>query len=74
MNYVEITKIQAREMHAEGKTVYCLPNNVHPGNIWVGMGEIPLDYDFDEYINDYSFYNCRTNYLGKRIAFYKAAF
>ena len=71
MNYEKITKTQARKTHAQGETVYCLPNNVRPGNMWVGMGEIPLDYDFDKYINEYSFYNCGTNYLGKRIAFYK---
>lgn len=71
MNYEKITKTQARKMHAEGETVFCLPNNVHPGNMWVGMGEIPLDCDFDKFTNEYSFYNCGTNYLGKRIAFYK---
>ena len=35
MNYEKITKTQARKKHAEGKVVYCLPCNVHPGNMWV---------------------------------------
>lgn len=71
MIYEKITKTQARQRHAEGKTVYCLPCNACPGNMWVETEKIPLDCDFDKYINNYSFYNCRTNYLGKRIAFYK---
>ena len=71
MNYEKITKTQARKMHTEGITVYCLPCNVHPNNIWVGMGEILPDYDFEKFCKEYAFYNCGTNYLGKRIAFYK---
>lgn len=71
MNYEKITKTQARKMHAEGGKVFCLPCNVRPGNMWIGMAEILSDYDFDKFINDYTFYNCGTNYLGKRIAFYK---
>lgn len=73
MNYEQITKTQARKLHAKGKAVYCLPCNVHPNNIWIGMCEVPLDCDFDKFVNEYSFYNCGTNYLGKRIAWYKEA-
>jgi len=73
MNYEKITKTQARKMHTARKAVYCLPCNVHPYNMWVGMAEIPLDYDFEKFCNEYAFYNCGTNYLGKRIAFYKEA-
>jgi len=71
MNYEKITKTQARKMYTEGKAVYCLPCNVHPNNMWVGMAEILPDYDFEKFCNEYAFYNCGTNYLGKRIAFYK---
>ena len=73
MNYEKITKIQARKMHTERKAVYCLPCNVRPNNMWVGMAEILPDYDFEKFCNEYAFYNCGTNYLGKRIAFYKEA-
>lgn len=71
MNYEKITKTQARKMHANGEKVFCLPCNVHPNNMWVGMAEILPDYDFEKFCNEYAFYNCGTNYLGKRIAFYK---
>ena len=70
MNYEKITKTQARKMHAKGETVFCLPSNVRPGNKWFGMGEIPLDCDFDKFTNEYQFYNCNKE-TGLGIAFYK---
>lgn len=68
--YTKINKTKARKMHAEGKQVFCLPCNVRPGNMWVGMGEVPLDRDFDKFCNEFKYYNCQTSYLGKEIAWY----
>lgn len=71
MNYEKITKTQARKMHERGKAVFCLPCNIRPGNPWVGTCEIPLDRDFDKFVDEYAFYNCQSRCLGKRIAWYK---
>ena len=71
MNYEKITKTQARKMHAEGKTVYCLPSKANPWSTWwYPTPVIPVNRDFDEFCNEYQFYNCNAE-TGKRIAFYK---
>ena len=71
MNYEKITKTQARKMHAEGKTVYCLPKNTRPNNnMWMSPAEIPTERNFELFCNEYQWYNCNP-VLGKTIAFYK---
>lgn len=72
MNYKKITETQARKMHAEGKTVYCLPSKVNHWSTWwwPTPPEIPTDRDFDKFCNEYQCYNCNAE-TGRRLAFYK---
>lgn len=70
MNYEKITKTQARQRHAEGRTVYVTASKVNPYSKWIPPYEIPKEMDFEKFCNEYYFYNCNSE-TGKRIIFYK---
>ena len=70
MNYEKITKTQARQRHAEGRTVYVTASKVNPYSKWISPYEIPKGMDFEKFCNEYYFYNCDAE-TGNRITFYK---
>ena len=68
--YERITRAKARTMHAEGEAVFCLPSNTNPEGIWVKPAEMPINREFDLFVQEYKFYNCNS-VLGRNVSFYK---
>ena len=72
VQYRRISKQRARLRYNTGSAVFICPCKVNPCNLW-GIGTIidPFNgYDFDSLINEYEFYNCGHNELGRYTAFY----
>lgn len=64
--YQRISKPNARNRFADGATIYICPNKINPANPmfppvairYDSEADIPAEKAFDNFINDYSFFNC----------------
>lgn len=70
--YEPITKQAARKLFDTGSTIYVLPRNINPYNIWVAPYEINKTSipDLDKFINMYIYYNCNAE-TGNSVKYYK---
>lgn len=80
--WVRISKQKARKLYDEGQTVKLCPVKAHPCNKYYPLSfdinkgdkfEIePFDWElkFDSRVNNFEYYNCQDNELGKYSAFY----
>ena len=77
---IKINKTRARRLFNEGITIYLLPCNVGLSSIWVKpcpinnrelneFMNIDISY-FDSQVNNFEYYNCNCNELGKYSHFY----
>lgn len=77
MNYIEITRAEARDRYDKGEKIYAMPCNLTPFGYWGS----PLTLDkakfdelgarFDEVINTYAVVSC-NKIVGEKLKFYKA--
>lgn len=79
--YKRISKREAKKAFLQGITIYIVPCKVIASdtNPWI----TPISFNFnhvvsennwtfENYVNNYEFYNCQYNQLGKYAAFYIA--
>lgn len=66
-----ISKRQARNLYNKGASIVIAPCKVHPFGVMGGL-EINngLDYDFDQWVNRFQYYNCNYE-CGYYAAFWK---
>lgn len=74
MNFKKVQKRTARNLFNLGLNIYLLPYKVNPNNVW-GLGRIykisdDRNMNFDDIVNEFEYYNCSYNELGKYAAFY----
>ena len=80
--WVRISKQKARKLYDEGQTIRLCPVKAHPCNKYYPMSfdmnkadkfdVEPLEWElkFDSRVNNFEYYNCQYNELGKYSAFY----
>ena len=70
--YARINKTQARHAYNAGKDVYILPCKVRFNNMWFApyIANKTCGEAFITIVNQYSYYNCNYNELGKYPAYY----
>ena len=66
-DYKKITKVEAKRLHEEGKSIYFLPSMANPFNPFIGLGEFPMG-DFTNNLNAISAYQPKE--LGRSVKFY----
>lgn len=71
-----VNKRHARYEYDAGRDVIITPVHVDPFNIWrphariSGKRQWGRDVTFDSIINEYKYYNCNSNELGRYPAYY----
>ncbi len=78
--WVRVSKMTARRLYGEGKTIRLVPVKVYVDNnmfnLDINKGDKfdvePLEWElkFDSRVNHFEFYNCQYNELGKYSAYY----
>ena len=66
-DYKKITKVEAKRLHEEGKSIYFLPSMANPFNPFIGLGEFPMG-NFTNNLNTILAYQPKE--LGKTVKFY----
>ena len=66
-DYKKITKVEAKKLHEEGRTIYFLPSQANPFNPFIGLGEFPMG-NFTNNLNTILAYQPKE--LGKTVKFY----
>ena len=74
-NWTRISKAKARKLYNAGEDILVVPCKVHPENQH-GIGvTISISYwehqTFEKFLNEFCWYNCNYNELGKYPAFYE---
>ena len=75
-SWMRISKRRARSEYENGRDVIITPAFVDPFNIWRPHTRISnkrqwgVDVTFDSIINEYEYYNCNSNELGRYPAYY----
>lgn len=74
--YTRVNKAVARKAWNNGEQLLMVPARVRPDNMWgigviveTGSGSRPGE-SFDKFVNEFEYYNCSYNELGKYAAFY----
>lgn len=69
--FQQVNKTKAGRFFYEGKSVFLLPCNANPNSPWAGMYEIvdEGDYDFNNIVNHFEYYNCNGE-MGKYAVFF----
>lgn len=70
--YTRVSKRKARRLFMEGVEILVLPCKVNPANVWemtARMSNSSIE-DFEKWLNEYSYYSCNYNELGRYPAFY----
>lgn len=69
--FTQINKTKAAKLFASGKKIYLLPCNANPRSPWAGLYEIvdEGDYDFNNIVNHFEYYNCNGE-MGKYAVFF----
>lgn len=68
-----VTKKTAENRYNNGAAIYVYPVNVNPESPWfsaAGFTKNDQERSFQALVNEYSFYNCNYNELGKYPAYY----
>lgn len=68
--FTRISKPIARKLHKQGREVYISPCNMRFENPWVKYGAIPVDENFDRFVNYFEIYSCTNKTTGEYAAFY----
>ena len=77
--YKKVNKKQARKLFLQRYDIYLLPCKVNLQNMWIKPCIISIvnkengkarDVDFDKLVNEYEYYNCNYNELGKYASYY----
>ena len=67
----QINKTQARKLYAEKKPFIIVPCKVHPESMFaVHMKSGWMFRNFDVFYNEFCFYNCSNNEVGRYPRFY----
>ena len=66
-DYKKITKVEAKKLHEEGRTIYFLPSMANPFNPFIGLGEFPMG-NFENNLNTILAYQPKE--LGRSVKFY----
>ena len=66
-NCKKITKIEAKKLHEEGRTIYFLPSMANPLNPFISLGEFPMG-NFTNNLNAILAYQPKE--LGRSVKFY----
>lgn len=74
--YTRISKTKARKLFNDGECVGICPVNIDPSSIWDGMCEIQKahkfeNWDFEDFVNNFIYYNCQLNETGKYPKFFR---
>ena len=74
-NWRRISKAKARKLYNAGEDILVVPCKVHPEN-HLGIGvTTSINYwehpTFEVFLNEFCWYNCQHNELGKYPAFYE---
>ena len=74
-NWRRISKAKARQAYLRGDTVLVVPCKVSPENVW-GIGtyivlEDDSEEEWEKFLNEFCWFNCQSNELGKYPAFYE---
>ena len=70
--FTRVQKRTARRLYNEGRTIYALPCNMHPDNVWQAPAPLPPaddPTDFGKVTNVFEYYNCDAE-RGKYTAYY----
>ena len=68
--YQRITKREARKLYDNNTPVFITPCKCSPDSMWLtGFEMVKEDQSFDEFINNFTYYNCNHE-LGNYPAFY----
>lgn len=71
--FERVNKTKARKLYNQGEDIALVACNVRfPGNQWIQPVVInnKTGVDFDKAINEFEYYNCQDNTLGKYAAYY----
>ena len=74
--WVRVNKRRARSTYEAGSDVIITPVYVDPFNMWRPHAQISnkrqwgCDVTFDSIINEYEYYNCNSNSVGRYPAYY----
>ena len=75
-NYTRINKAKARKEFENGNDLFILPCNVRLDSMWFEPVKINRfswwngKRTFDNIVNEFEYYNCNNNELGKYTSFY----
>lgn len=76
ITYTRILKATARKLFDNGECIGICPVKIDPSSIWGGMVELQKghkfeNWDFDDFVNHFIYYNCQLNETGKYPKFFK---
>lgn len=76
ISWTRISKRRARALYDAGHTITVAPVNMRLNNVWctyIRIGrklKFSLGDSFDSLVNDYEYYNCNSNEVGRYPAYY----
>lgn len=76
VTFTRVTKTVARNLFNNVEIVGICPVNINPEFIWDGMCEFQKghkfeNWDFDDFVNIFTYYNCQTEEAGRYPKFFK---
>lgn len=76
VDFIRVTKTVARNLFNNGEIVGICPVNINPESIWGGMCEFQKsrkweNWDFDDFVNSFIYYNCQTDEAGRYPKFFE---
>lgn len=76
VDFIRVTKTVARNLFNNGKIVGICPVNINPESIWGGMCEFQKGFkcehwSFDDFVNNFVYYNCQTDEIGRYPKFFE---
>lgn len=76
ISWTRVNKRRARALYDAGHTITVAPVNMRLNHVWctyIRIGrklKFSLDDSFDSLVNDYEYYNCNSNEVGRYPAYY----
>lgn len=76
VTFTRVTKTVARNLFNDGEIVGICPVNINPKSIWDGMCEFQKghkfeNWDFGDFVNSFTYYNCQLEKTGRYPKFFK---
>ena len=76
VTYTRISKATARKLFDDGNVIGICPVNINPESIWDGMCEFQKghkfeNWSFDDFVNNFIYYCCQIEEVGKYPKFFK---